>query len=124
MKKSILAASVIAVTLGLAACGEEAKAEGTTGLSVNPFVGAEHAMDANTNTATVGADVVTGDLTITASADLSMNKNAGGDRWDTNIVEIDATYALSDKTSLYVENDLNDSFSKTETTVGFKHYFN
>lgn len=124
MKKYILAASVIAVSLGLAACGEEAKAEGTTGLSVNPFVSAEHAMDANTNTAIVGADVVTGDLTVAASADLSMNKNAAGNRWDTQVIEIDATYTLSDKTSLYLENDFTNSFNKTETTVGFKHYFN
>jgi hypothetical protein len=121
--KKVIGGAVVALSLiTLAACTEEAKAEGNA-LTVNPFVGAEHAMDANTNTGTVGADIVSGDLTVTASADLSLNADANGDRFGTELVEIDFSYAVSDKTSIYMENDLNDSFVKSETIVGVKHYF-
>lgn len=122
MKKIAIATMVVA-TLGLAACGQEAKAEEVSAIATSPYIGMERETSADVTTAYIGADISAGDLAVTLQADLQGQDDQADARGDLTNVNIDASLAVTKKLSLYTENDLNSDFDRTETKVGVKYNF-
>ena len=84
------------------------------------YVGAERAMKSGENTAYVGATQSFGTLAVTAQLDTSLNS---GDRGTVKNVNLDASMALSNRVSVYLENDLTRGLKLTESKVGVKFTF-
>jgi uncharacterized protein with LGFP repeats len=122
MKKFIIATATIVTALTLAACGEEAKAAEVTApvVTASPFVGAEHEMEADTTIMYLGTDVSAGALDLTISVDL---EGKSDNRGDLNNVNLDGAFALTESASVYMENDFNSDFERSETKVGVKYAF-
>ena len=129
--KKIAIATIAVATLGLAACGEEAKAEGVVdnakaavaAVEFTPFVGAERETSADTTIMYLGSDISVGALDLTVSADLEGQDDAADARGDLTNLNIDGSYAVTEALSVYAENDLNSDFDRTETKVGVKYTF-
>lgn len=119
--KKIAIATIAVATLGLAACGEEAKAEGVAPIAdFTPFVGVERETEADTTTMYLGTDISAGSLDLTVAVDM---QGKSDNRGDVTNVNIDGSYAVTDSVSVYTENDLNSDFDRTETKVGVKYTF-
>jgi len=119
--KKIAIATLTVATLGLAACGEEAKAEGAAvSVDMTPYVGIEREVEADATTAYVGAGVSAGALDLTVQIDL---EGKSDNRGDVNNINLDGSYAVTDAVSVYAENDFTSDFDRSETKVGVKYTF-
>lgn len=114
MKKTILAAAM--------AISTTAMAEGTTAIDFAPYVGAERETVGDSTVAYVGTGIDLGALNLNAQVDFDL-KNDASQRGDVTVIQLDGSYALSKNMSVYAENDLSDSFDRTETKVGVKYTF-
>ena len=127
--KKIAIATLAVATLGLVACGEEAKAEGVmdnakaavAAVEFTPFVGMERATKADTTEAFVGTNISAGKLDLTVSADLEAKDS--NTRGDVNNVNLDGSYQVTKSVAVYTENDFSDSFDRAETKVGVMYVF-
>ena len=88
--------------------------------ALDAYVGTERDTKANNTIVYAGGEHTIAGITIAAQADMSMND---GTRGKLSKVNLDASYAVTNNLSVYVNNDLNKDFQRTETTVGAKWKF-
>lgn len=84
------------------------------------YVGVERDTKADNTIAYVGGEQGLGDFTVSAQLNADLNK---GDRGSVQKVELDASYAVTNNLSVYLQNDLDKDFKRTETTLGAKWKF-
>lgn len=92
----------------------------TSAMAFDAYVGLERDTKAGDNTAYVGGSHQLGDLTLSTQLDLNMNS---GNRGSVDTLNIDASYNVGGKLDVYLENDLNKDWKRTETTVGVRYNF-
>lgn len=92
----------------------------TSAMAFDAYVGVERDTKAGDNTAYVGGEHALGNVTVAVQADLDLNK---GNRGTLDTLNLDVSYALGSKVNVYMENDLNKDWKRTETTVGVKYKF-
>jgi opacity protein-like surface antigen len=92
----------------------------TSASAFDPYVGVERETKSDLNTVYVGASHAMGDLTLSAQLDASMND---GSRGNLRQVNLDASYAVTPKLDVYLENDLDKDWKRTETKIGAKWKF-
>lgn len=92
----------------------------TSASAFDAYVGVERDTKADNTIAYVGGEQALGDFTVSAQLNADLNK---GNRGDVQKVELDASYAVTSNLSVYLQNDLNKDFKRTETTVGAKWKF-
>lgn len=106
MKKIMLAAAAIALA--------------TSASAFDSYIGVERDVKAGDNTAYVGGEHTVGGLTLSVQADLDLNK---GNRGTLDTLNLDASYTIGSNVDVYLQNDLDKDWKRTETTVGVKYKF-
>lgn len=109
MKKLLLASAIVGATATLASAQE-----------FKPYVGAEHKVEADSQKLYAGIGTDFSVFSIKAQA--NMNNTANTD-WDYAGMDLDISTTLGNGMVLYMNNDLDSDWDRTETTIGVKYSF-
>ena len=114
--KTLILAGVISV-MASASFAEANKPAST----FTPYFGVERETKAKINNTFIGTTVNFGDLGVTGQINWNSATN------DLNMIhegaDLDVSYGIADTVSLYLENDFNNDFEHTESTIGAKITF-
>jgi len=114
--KTLILAGVISV-IASAGFAEVNKPAST----FTPYFGVERETKAKINNTFIGTTVKFGDLGVTGQINWNSATN------DLNMIhegaDLDISYGIADTVSLYLENDFNNDFEHTESTIGAKITF-
>ena len=90
---------------------------------LSPFVGLERETGTNVNRAFVGADLAVPNTIFTVGTRAEFEDVGSLTGMSFTKAELNLNANITDNASLYLENDLNSDFKRTETTVGVKLSF-
>lgn len=89
---------------------------------VSPYAGWERQTKGDTTIGYIGVDGVNiGGLEVATQLDFDAQDD--NDVNGLTNINLDASYALTNQLSVYTENDLTNSFDRTETMVGVRYNF-
>tara|TARA_B000000557_G_scaffold71074_1_gene56136 strand:+ start:303 stop:632 length:330 start_codon:yes stop_codon:yes gene_type:complete len=108
--KKLLAACAIVGAMASVASAQEFKS----------YAGAEYQTESEKQKLYVGTSTNVGALKLTVQANMLDTQTVD---WTYSGLDLDLSIPATDSISLYMKNDINDEWERTETTIGFKYTF-
>jgi len=90
---------------------------------ITPYVGVERETKAEINNAYVGATTKIGKLSITGQVNWNNVPADKSTDFNHESTELDFSYGVTNNVSVYLKNDFNSDFDRTESVVGAKLTF-
>lgn len=117
MKNLVLA---IALAGGMASVASADPLAATSSLDLKPYVGAERLMEGEKNKLYAGTSLSLGSLGVKLQANMLDTETTD---WEFNRLDVDFSVKVADSATVYLNNDFDSDWDRTESTIGVKWTF-